>query len=52
MGKIPQDSILVTADVVSLYLSIPHNAGLKAVKNALGCRQNKKIPTDILVKMA
>ena len=52
MGKIPQDSILVTADVVGLYPSIPHNAGLKALKDALGCRQNKKIPTNMLVKMA
>ena len=52
MGKNPQDSILVTADVVGLYPSIPHNAGLKALKGALDCRQNKKIPTGILVKMA
>ena len=52
MGKTPEDSILVTADVVGLYPSIPHNAGLKALKDALDCRQNKKIPTDMLVKMA
>ena len=37
-GKIPQDSILVTADVVGLYPSMPHNAGLKALKDALDCR--------------
>ena len=43
LGKIPQDSILVTAGVVSFYLNIPHNAGPKALKDALGCRQNKKI---------
>ena len=42
----------MTADVVGLYPSIPHNAGLKALKDALDCRQNKKIPTDMLVKMA
>ena len=52
MGKISEDSMLVTADVVGLYPSIPHNAGLKALKGALDCRQNKKIPTGILVKMA
>ena len=52
MGKIPQVSILVTADVVGLYPSIPHNAGIKALKDTLDCRQNKKIPTDILLKMA
>ena len=51
MGKIPQDSVLVTADVVDLYPSMPHNAGLKALKDALDCRQNKKLPTGMLVKM-
>ena len=51
MGKIPQDSVFVTADVVDLYPSMPHNAGLKALKDALDCRQNKKLPTDMLVKM-
>ena len=35
MGKITQDSILVTANVVGLYPSIPHNAGLKTLKDAL-----------------
>ena len=52
MGKIPQDSILVTADVVGLYPCIPHNPGLNALKDTLDCRQKKKIPTDMLVKMA
>ena len=41
----------MTADVVGLYPSIPHNAGLKALKDAFDCKQNKKIPTDMLVKM-
>ena len=36
--KIPQDSTLVTADVVGLYPSITNNAGLKALKDATGCR--------------
>ena len=52
MGKIPQDTILVTADMVGLYPSISHNAGLKAPKDSLDCRQNKKIPTGMLVKIA
>ena len=38
MGKIPQDSILVAADVVGLYQSMAHNAGLNALKDALDCR--------------
>ena len=52
MEKIPQDPILATADVIGLSLSIPHNAGLKALKDALNCTQNKRIPTGMLVKMA
>ena len=42
----------MTADVVGFYPSIPHNAGLKALKDALDYRQNTKIPTGMLVKMA
>ena len=30
VGNIPENVILVTADVVGLYPNIPHNAGLKA----------------------
>ena len=37
IGKIPRDSILVTADVVGLYPSMPHNAGLDALKDVLDC---------------
>ena len=36
---IPEGAILVTADVVSLYPSIPHQAGLKALKKALDERE-------------
>ena len=51
MGKIPQDSLLVIADVIGLYPSIPHNAGLKALKVALDCMQNLKLPADMVVQM-
>ena len=49
---IPDNVLLVTADVVGLYPSIPHQAGLIALKEALGNRLLKKIPTDDLIKMA
>ena len=52
IGTIPKDSILVTADVVGLYPSIPHEAGLKALEKALNSRTNKKVSTEDLVKMA
>ena len=51
-GGIPENAILVTADVVGLYPSIPHNAGLKALKNALDKRKQKHIPTEKLINMA
>ena len=41
IGKIPQYSILVKAGELGLYPNIPHNAGLKALKDAFDCRQNK-----------
>ena len=39
ISTIPKDSILVTADVMRLYLSIPHEAGLKTLEKALNNRQ-------------
>ena len=39
LTDIPEGAILVTADVVSLYPSIPHQAGLEALKKALDERK-------------
>ena len=50
--SLPENAILVTADLVDLYLSIPHEAGLKALEEALENRNHKQISTDKLVKMA
>ena len=52
LQSIPNGAILVTSDVVALYPSIPHEAGLKALKNALDNRENKSISTEDLIKMA
>ena len=35
IGSVPENAILVTADVVGLYPNIPHEAALKALKEAL-----------------
>ena len=51
IGDIPENTILVTADAVGLYHSIPHKAGLKALKNALDKRKQKHIPTEKLINM-
>ena len=48
----PQEALLVTADVVGLYPSIPHEAGLKALKEALDKRENRNIATNDLIRMA
>ena len=39
LNHIPSNEILVMADVVSLYLSIPHESGLNAIEEALDNRE-------------
>ena len=50
----PDGANLVTADVVGLYLSIPHELGLKALEEAPPPkkRDSTEISTSDLVKMA
>ena len=47
-----KDCILVTADVVGLYPSIPYKTQLKAPEKALNNCTNKKVSTEDLFKMA
>ena len=51
-GEVPEGALLVTADLVGLYPSIPHEDGLKALKKRLNGRVSKKVPTSDLVSMA
>ena len=51
IGDIPENAILVTAEVVGLYPSIPHKAGLKTLKNAFDKRKQMHIPTEKLINM-
>ena len=51
LGSIPENAILVTADVVGLYPSIPHETGLKALREVLAKREQHAIPTSELIKM-
>ena len=44
--------MLVTADVVGLYPSIPHDTGLKTLYEKLEEKTEKKIPSGNLVEMA
>ena len=52
LDSIPENAILVTADVVGLYPSIPHEVDLRALREALNKRDEKTIPTEELLKMA
>ena len=52
LKNIPDNALLVTADVAGLYPSIPHEAGLRALKEVLDRREDKKISTEGFVKMA
>ena len=52
INAIPEYAILVNAGVAGLYLSIPYQAGLEALREALDKRKTHKVPTRKLVKMA
>ena len=52
LKDIPKGALPVTANVVGLYPSIPHEAGLQAMKDVLERRKAKKISANDLVKMA
>ena len=51
LGSVPQNALLVTVDVVGLYPSIPHQDGLDTLSIKLKQREDKKIPTEVLLKM-
>ena len=52
IGKIPEGAVLVTADVIGLYPSISHKAGLEALRKRLNERDSPKVPTEDIVRMA
>ena len=52
LGPVPEDAILVTADVTGLYPSIPHEGGINALKETLSKRSDLKVLAQVLVDMA
>ena len=52
MINIPDDAILVTADVAELYPSISHELDLKELEEVQEKRESIQISTSDLVKMA
>ena len=52
LGKVPENAILVTADVVGLYPSIPHEDDLEALYTKLEEQEDKRIATEDILQMA
>ena len=46
LGPLPENAILVTLDVSSLYTNIPHKEGEEACRHFLNTRPLKSIPTE------
>lgn len=51
LKDIPNDALLVMADVAGLSPSIPHGAGLNALKEALDKRKNTNTAANDLIRM-
>ena len=49
VGEIPEGVLLVTADLVGLYPSIPHDRGLEVLR--YDKFKNKVVPTENTIKM-
>ena len=43
--------MLITADVIGMYPSIPHDLGFKALEETLEKRESKQISTKDLIKL-
>ena len=52
LGEVPEGAILVTADVIGLYPSIPHTEGLEVLRKQHDKFLHKKAPTEDIIKMA
>ena len=50
-NKLPENAILVTRDVSSLFTNIPHDEGISCVTEVLNEAENKSIPTGFLTRM-
>ena len=47
-----ENALLFTIDVVGLYTSIPHDAGLEAlIRSALDGREDRSLSTDTLIEL-
>ena len=51
LGQLPENSLLVTTDVVSLYTKLPHHQGILAAKDALEKQEIKEPKTWVLLRL-
>ena len=49
--KLPENSILVTADITGAYQNIPQDDGIECLKEELETRDNKTIPSEFISKL-
>ena len=52
LGDIPEDSILVSFDVVGLYPSIPHDEGIEYMHEMLQQHSTSKVSAESLCELA
>ena len=52
LGSTPEHAILVTVDLVGLYLSTPHQARSKALREVLDKREEHTVLTNELIAIA
>ena len=49
--KLPINAVLVTSDIIGAYLNIPHEDGINCLNEVLEERDDKTIPSNLLVKL-
>ena len=50
-NDLPQNSLLVTIDVKSLFTNIIHEEGIKTAKSALNERETKEVSTNFIIRL-
>ena len=50
--EIPKGAILVTADVIGLYASIPHDGGLEVLQKQYDKFKGKMVSSEDIIKIA
>ena len=48
---LPENALLVTADVSSLFTVIPQEEGAKCLEDKLNTRSNQQVPTSFLIRI-